>query len=268
MPTVYTHGHHASVLRSHTWRTAANSAQFLLPHLLPTHTVLDVGCGPGTITCDLGGIVSAGSVIGIDSSEKVLEQARTTATSRGLRNVTFQTGDVYTLPFEDQTFDVVHAHQLLQHLSDPVSALKEMRRVTTVGGIVAVRDADFEAFSWFPESAPLDDWRKMYISVATGNGGDPSAGKKLHFWARQAGFPKEEISASTANWCYFEREEIEWWSGLWAERLVKSDFRDSALGQGVTVEELARVSRAWTEWGGSEDAWFNVPHGEVICRKR
>ena len=49
----YTHGHHESVLRSHRWRTAENSAAYLLPHLGPARTLLDVGCGPGTITADL-----------------------------------------------------------------------------------------------------------------------------------------------------------------------------------------------------------------------
>ena len=49
----YTHGHHESVLRSHRWRTAANSCAYLLPHLRPDMSLLDVGCGPGTITADL-----------------------------------------------------------------------------------------------------------------------------------------------------------------------------------------------------------------------
>jgi hypothetical protein len=65
----YTHGHHESVLRSHTWRTAQNFAAYLLQHLRPGVSLLDVGCGPGTITIDLcacgsmpavrGGIVAA-----------------------------------------------------------------------------------------------------------------------------------------------------------------------------------------------------------------
>ncbi|MEU7161670.1 class I SAM-dependent methyltransferase, partial [Streptomyces chrestomyceticus] len=50
---VYTHGHHESVLRSHTWRTAANSAAYLLDAIEPHMEILDIGCGPGTITADL-----------------------------------------------------------------------------------------------------------------------------------------------------------------------------------------------------------------------
>src|SRR5262245_33426749 len=60
----YIHGHHQSVLRSHRSRTAANSDAYLLPHLQAGMTVLDVGCGPGTITCDLADVVAPGQVLG------------------------------------------------------------------------------------------------------------------------------------------------------------------------------------------------------------
>jgi ubiquinone/menaquinone biosynthesis C-methylase UbiE len=91
--------------------------------------VLDVGCGPGTITADLAARVPGGQVTGIDAAAGVLAEARQEAARRGQANVRFETGDVYRLAFDDGTFDVVHAHQVLQHLSDPVAALAEMRRV-------------------------------------------------------------------------------------------------------------------------------------------
>jgi ubiquinone/menaquinone biosynthesis C-methylase UbiE len=74
----YTHGHHESVLRSHTWRTAENSAAYLLPHLQPGLSLLDIGCGPGTITSDLALMVAPGPVIGLDASAEVVAQARPT----------------------------------------------------------------------------------------------------------------------------------------------------------------------------------------------
>src|SRR5271170_6662076 len=132
----YTHGHHESVLRSHTWRTAQNSASYLLPHIKPDMRILDVGCGPGTITADFAALVPQGQVIGLEYAPEVLKQAREFIDERELTNVQFAVGDIHALEYPNDSFDVVHAHQVLQHIPDPVQALKEMKRVTKPGGIV------------------------------------------------------------------------------------------------------------------------------------
>ncbi|KAI9031423.1 putative methyltransferase [Hyaloraphidium curvatum] len=263
----YTHGHHESVLRSHTWRTAANSAAYLLPHLKPHFSVLDVGCGPGTITADLALIVKDGKVVALDEAEGILAQAAKACDAAGAKNVEFKAGDVHALPFEDGTFDVVHAHQVLQHVRDPVSALKEMKRVTKKGGIVAVRDADYASFSWYPPNKTLDAWGDLYQRVARSNGGEPDAGRMLHAWARQAGFERSQVAVTASCWIYATKEEVEWWSGLWADRITTSKFAETAMERGfATREQLEEMKKAWHEWGKEEDAWFSVPSGEIICR--
>jgi len=262
---VYTHGHHESVLRSHTWRTAANSAAYLLGELRPDSRLLDIGCGPGTITADLAGHVPAGHVTGVDYSAEVLERARATADEQGAGNVSFATADVHALDFPDDSFDVVHAHQVLQHVGDPVAALREMRRVCRPGGIVAAREGDYGAMFWYPELPGLDDWLRLYRTVARGNGGEPDAGRRLHAWARQAGFT--DVTTSASAWCYATAEERSWWSGLWAERTLASTFADTAVGGGhASREQLHAVAGAWREWGSDEDGWFTAPHGEILCR--
>src|ERR1700722_8537574 len=158
----YTHGHHESVLRHHTWRTAQNSAGFLLPHLKKGDSFLDFGSGPGTITMDLAEWVAPGIVVGIDRAPEVIERAREAADARSLSNLSFEVGDVYNLEFEDSSFDVVYAHQVLQHLSDPTCALREMRRVLRDGGWLAVRDADYGEFTWSPPSDGLVRWMDLY----------------------------------------------------------------------------------------------------------
>ncbi len=149
---VYTHGHQESVLRSHRSRTAANSAAYLLPELRAGQALLDVGCGPGTITADLAELVGpTGRVVAVDRSAEVLAQAAEYVAGRGIGNVTFERADAYRLPYADGEFDVVHAHQVLQHVAEPVLVLRELRRVTAPGGVVAVRDADYAAMAWYPE---------------------------------------------------------------------------------------------------------------------
>jgi len=263
----YAHGHHESVLRSHSWRTAANSAAYLLPLLKSHMHILDIGCGPGTISVGLAKMVPDGKVIGLEYAPDVLEKARAIAADKGVQNIEFVTGNVHALTYPDATFDVVHAHQVLQHLGDPVQALREMRRVTKPGGIIAVRDYDFSGMTWYPEPQALDDWLDLYYRVSRSYGGEPDAGRRLKSWARQAGFEPAKVTCSTGTWCFSTPEDIAWWSGLWADRTTSSEFARRALEEGhATQDELDRIAKGWRAWGKDQDAWLVVLHGEVIAR--
>ena len=88
----------------------------------------------------------------MDASAEVVELA---ASAHARPNLTFVTGDVYSIDAADDTYDVVHAHQVLQHLADPVAALLEMRRVCRPGGVVAARDADYRGMAWYPRVPEL-----------------------------------------------------------------------------------------------------------------
>jgi len=230
--------------------------------------VLDVGCGPGTITADLATLVPGGHVIGLEYAPDVLVQARATAEARKIGNIDFQVGDIHALKFPDNTFDVVHAHQVLQHVSDPILALTEMRRVTKPGGIVAVRECDYSSSIVYPDSPEVTKFvSDMYVRVAKSIGGEPNAGRMLHSWAKKVGFERSHIMSTTSTWCYNAPEDIQWWGDLWADRILSSSFAKNALGSRVaTIEELNSASLAWKEWMKEEDAWFNMVHGEIICR--
>ncbi|MGO1803390.1 MAG: class I SAM-dependent methyltransferase, partial [Microbacteriaceae bacterium] len=259
----YTHGHHESVLRSHTNRTIANSAEYLRPHLHAGARLLDVGAGPGTITMDFAGRVAHVTATEIGTAELALSQSL--AAERGVQNVDFAVEDVHALSFADDSFDIVHTHQVLQHVADPVQALREMRRVTKPGGIVAARDADYAGFIWFPMLPELDEWLRLYREAARTNGGEPDAGRRLLSWARAAGF--ENVMATASTWCYATPAERAWWGGMWADRILESALArqlvDSAL---ATRRELEQISAAWRRWADDGDGWYVVPHGEIIAR--
>jgi ubiquinone/menaquinone biosynthesis C-methylase UbiE len=251
------------VLRSHSWRTAENSAGYLLPRLRPADRLLDVGAGPGTITIDLARRLPEGRVDAIDRAPAAVAAAERAATQAGLDNVQFAVGDVYGLDFADDTFDVTHAHQVLQHLSDPVAALREMRRVTKSGGLVAVRDADYAAMSWHPQQPGMARWQIVYRDVARALGGEPDAGRRLKEWARQAGFGKLTCSASV--WCFADDRDLVWWSETWAERITASELATHARDLGVTQAELDDMGRGWRAWAAQPGAWFAVLHSEVLA---
>ncbi|MHB8263628.1 MAG: class I SAM-dependent methyltransferase [Acidimicrobiales bacterium] len=264
----YTHGHHESVLRSHSWRTVGNSAGYLLSYLKPGMNLLDIGCGPGTITADLSERVAPGRVMGLDAAAEVLEIAQEEMTRRGVSNVDLVVGDVYDLQtsgIERGSFDVVHAHQVLQHVPDPVGALRAMGAACKPGGIVAARDSDYHAATWFPASPGLDRWMELYQAIARSNGGEPDAGRRMLSWARSAGF--QDIIPSALLWCFATPEDREWWGGLWADRVIQSAFAAQARSSGLaTDEDLAEIAAAWKVWAASPDGWYVVVSGEVLCR--
>lgn len=300
----YTHGYGAAVLSSHAHRTAENSAGYLLPRLRPGMDLLDVGCGVGTITAglaqrvvgrgnaDLPGNADApggagdprrahghgkagprpGHVEAIDVSAQVVSSTQTLARERGFSDaeVHAQVADVMALPWPDESFDVVHAHQVLQHLEDPVGALREMRRVLRPGGWLAVRDADYGAMRWYPDSAGLERWRQIYTGVARANGGSPDAGRRLLAWVRAAGFSHVD-HAGASTWCYADPESREWWARTWAQRIGLVDQpglgRDAIQQGAATSAELAGLAEDWRAWGADPDGWFAVVHGEILARR-
>ena len=262
----YTHGHHDAVLRSHRWRTAENSAAYLLDELRSGQRLLDLGCGPGTITLDLAERVAPGEVVGIDASADVVAEAEAARVAAGAESVTFSVGDVYDLDHPDGSFDVVHAHQVLQHLSDPVAALGEARRVLRSGGVLAVRDSDYAAFAWAPREPLLTRWNELYHRLTRANGAEADAGRFLLGWTRAAGFT--EVTATSSTWTFADVEDRTWWGDLWAERVLRSSYAEQALAAGLSdTEELEAIAAAWRRWASHDDAVFVVVHGEVLARR-
>ena len=259
----YTHGHHESVLRSHRWRTADNSAAYLLPHLSAGDALLDVGCGPGTLTADLASRVA--SVLALEQTESALDLARAEIERRGSTNVTFASGDVHRLDLPDDRFDVVHAHQVLQHVADPVLALREMARVCRPGGLVAVRESDYQAFTWFPESAGLTRWMELYQAAAKANGGEPQAGRRLLSWAHEAGL--DDVRAGSSTWCFATPADRQWWGGMWADRIQQSALATQLLDTGLaTAADLDLVRGAWLDFAADDSSWLSLLHGEILVR--
>jgi ubiquinone/menaquinone biosynthesis C-methylase UbiE len=265
MADVYLHGHHASVLASHGARTAANSAAYLLPHLREGMRVLDVGCGPGTITLDLAEAVGAsGAVVGVENVAGPLEQARRNAAARGDERTRFELADVMRLPYAAASFDVVHAHQVLQNLTDPVGALRVLARVTRPGGLVAVRDVDYASMVWHPASDGMTRWLDLYRRLARLNHAEPDAGRHLVAWAHAAGLGR--LTPSASLWTYATREQCAWWGAAWTRRTLESTFATQAVERGLaTPEELAGISAAWQAWSTHLDAWFAMTHAEVLA---
>ncbi|MXX31652.1 MAG: methyltransferase domain-containing protein [Chloroflexi bacterium] len=259
----YTHGHHESVVQSHARRRAEVEAWFLLPRLGPGMSLLDAGCGPGTVTTGLARTVSPGNVVGLDAAPGVLEHARGHAQEERVDNVTFIAGDVYALDFPEGAFDVVYANQLLQHLANPVRAISEMRRVLKPGGLLAVRDADYATMSPHPKFPEFVDWNELYHQVAYRNHAEPDAGRTLPAWVRSAGFAEIEIHPNVVA---MDGEEARIWGRGWSQRILYSGIAEQALEHGLAEQsDLERISRGWATWAESDQPFFMFTQIAVLA---
>lgn len=253
-------------MKSHTWRTVENSAPHLLPHLAPGQRVLDAGCGPGTITVDLAARLEPGEVIGFDIAADVIRRAETLLNEQDAPiNCRFTVDDVYAMSFADDSFDIVHAHQVLQHLTDPVAALREMHRVLKPGGILAARDADYGGMTWAPATPAIEQWMTIYQGIAAEQGSTPNAGRYLLGWATEAGFVDIEVDVDV--WTFADPASRSWWGDLWADRVENSSYATHARNLGfATADDLAEIARGWRAWIEEQAGFFACPNSQIIAR--
>ncbi|OQD89658.1 hypothetical protein PENANT_c002G00339 [Penicillium antarcticum] len=266
MPQVYTTDHSSKVLQTHSWRTAQNSAPHLIPYIKPTDRILDIGCGPGSISVSLAKLVPEGSVTGVEYVSDPLPSARALASAEGVTNITFQEGDIHSLPFEDNVFDIVHAHQVLQHIADPVLALREMKRVVKTGGMVSCRES--AELSWYPENEGIKLWRDVTERMQRASGGHPHPGRMIHCWALEAGYERGDVKRGAGAWCFGSDQEREYWGGSMEGRARESGFAQRVVEEGFAkAGDLEAIAQGWRGFVEDKDAWFGLLHGEILCWK-
>jgi ubiquinone/menaquinone biosynthesis C-methylase UbiE len=261
----YTHGHAPAVLQQHAQRTAEEAAAFFLSELRPGMRLLDVGCGPGSITRGLAERLAPGEVVGVDLSEDALDAARRDAAARGLTNLTYRTASVYELPFADASFDVVFAHQVVQHLRERTVALREMLRVVRPGGLLAVRDVDWGTAAYWPRDPWLDRFIEVHQAAWYRNGGEPQLGRQLRALFNEIGVAEPRITA--AVWCYATPAETIAWGDSYSARLLTS-MGEAPLKHGlVSRADIDAMAAAFRAWARHPDAVWMFIHAEALGRK-
>lgn len=264
-PDVYTHGHQPAAVAQHAKRTAEDCAAFVRHVIGADARILDVGCGPASITVGLARWADHGHVTGIEPGGDILDTAAQTVAAARVGNVTIAGASVYELPYDDNSFDVAYAHQVCQHLSDPVAAISEMARVVRPGGWVAVRDSDYSTMRPNPSSDEITRWREVYRAVCRHNGAEPDAGRHLYAWFRAAGLPQVQMSGVVQQ--FWDDETRRNWGYSWADRCLHTAFARQAVEYGyATRDELERIAGGWRAWADNPDAYFHYVHGQALAR--
>jgi ubiquinone/menaquinone biosynthesis C-methylase UbiE len=178
-----------------TTRSTQTHAQFFLPHITSGTSILDLGCGPGSITIGLAAIATPASVLGLDQGGTQFDRAREHCAQLGLSNVEFIEGSCYDIPLPDRSVDRVFSHALFEHLADPHRALAEIRRVLRPGGIVGLCSPDWGGFILTPPTTEVDHALRIYMDLQSSNGGNPLAGRHLGTWLAAAEFTQIRTDA-------------------------------------------------------------------------
>lgn len=257
------HGVTPGLSKDYVKRTVMRQAAFVLPYLRSGMDLLDIGCGPGTITLGLAQAVAPGFIIGIDHDQTHIEMAKKLAAERRVANVAFHTGDALSLPFDENIFDAVFENDMFTHLSVQADmAAKEVYRVLKPNGLFAARDVEADAVVWGSKTDLLKELDRLFIDWHQSRGSDITLGKQLPAILRRAGFTNtiKNISADTKGNIKETRSHAEITISL-LDGPFGGEIRERGWADKSTVEQLKKSIR---EWGEHPDAFFANVHVEVI----
>lgn len=257
-------GYGKSITAVFSERRVRDLCSYLMPHINSGMKILDVGCGPGSLTADFAEIVTnKGSVVGVDIDKNQLHCARALSQKRGLDNATFKLADIMNLPFEDDTFDISHVSGVLCQIKDSLSGLKELKRVTKPGGIVAAREPIFECYIIYPDNEVFKESIKLATLAVNALDSDFNLGKKLKTLFNKANFSKVSITVScetqatqtkVKNVCDSLLED--WRSSPWSQYIQEHKLVDKKM--------ISQYLKATLDFSEHPDAFLSIPWGQAI----
>ena len=244
-------------------RSAANTAAHLLPRLGSGMRLLDVGCGPGTISMGLADAVAPGEFIGVDIEESQIEMARAAASAGGHENATFQVADALKLPFESNSLDVVHSHATIMHVPDTSAAVAEMLRVLKPGGIISCRDMILSSCFSEPKHGDFDNAWQLFGKLLSANGGHPEMGKEIKGVLHAAGFSDIAVSASME--CFVAKEDVDFFHGFASGWFFSEQTMTAATKLGLASgEDFDRWHDLLDQWQADPAAFAAIAWGEAM----
>jgi len=261
----YTMGYGPAATAIMAMRTAESHAAFFLPHLKSGMSLLDCGCGPGTITAGLAKVVAPGVVVGTEIEAAQVALAGANATRQEVHNVRFETADIYQLPFDDDSFDAVFVSAVLGNLREPIRGLREACRVLKPGGVIGVKEFDHGGDLLYPPDPAVKRYGELYLRLRLENGHDPQMGRKIGALLIDAGFDDLNLSA------VYEPFAGPQATGGFAQvsvGLLAAGWGDAFLSRGwATQADIQEMIAGWRRFATTPGAIFAAAWCEAIARK-
>ena len=262
----YTMGFSEEMLESLRRYTAEASAAYLLPYLRPGLRVLDVGCGPGTISVGLAKAIAPGEMHGVDMEESQIDLARSVAKMNGQDNALFHVGDVMDLPFEEGSFDVAHCHNVFMHIPDTAAVLAEVKRVLKPGGIIGCREMICGSSFTQPDFGVIRKSWDMFEDLLAADDGHPQIGKELKSHIVEAGFTNVRITGSFD--IYSAPDDIAFIFAFANKWFLSPEITEAAIKYGASTRELCdAISAAYDRWKDHPGALCGLAFGEAVAGK-
>ena len=190
--------------------------------------ILEAGCGVGAQTVILAKKSPEAQFISIDISQDSVSKAGDLIKKENISNVKIQTGNIFDLTFEAESFDHVFICFVLEHLKEPLKALENLKKVLKKGGTVTVIEGDHGSAYFYPESREAMKAVQCLIDIQAKTGGNSLIGRQLFPLLKTAGFKDVKISPRMvyADSCKPE----------WVEGFTKNTF--TAMVEGVREQAL------------------------------
>lgn len=252
-------------------RTLADEFPELSEYLRSGLTVLDVGCGVGTITLDVAKVIEPGKIIGIDIDDEGISKAEKSLKERRLKNASFEVMDAHDLQFPDKYFDLVYSYTVAHYWWDPVKVLRELKRVAKPGAWIinaGIRDNGFsQRYPECPNMKKVIESIMKWMEARRTSYRLGSYDKKLFFdfyagrkciqWHKEAGVNDLQLSGSIESW---------WIPGKIAEdsffyKIMSGEsflgFENGAIAEGYLDQEVLNEARKeGLQWVKDPHAFF------------
>jgi ubiquinone/menaquinone biosynthesis C-methylase UbiE len=261
----YTMGYGPAATAIMAMRTAQRHAAFFLPYLKAGMSLLDCGCGPGTITLGFAELLAPGEVVGTEIEDAHVAIARENAARSNVINARFEVADLYELPFADASFDAVFISAVLGNLREPIRGVREAYRVLRTGGVVGVKEFDHGGDLFYPADPAVEKYGELYVRMRRENGHDPESGRKIGVLLSEAGFSELNLSAVYES---FATPQLAGGFAQVSVGLLAEGWAEAFLTRGwATNEDIQQMIDGWNRFAGFPGAIFAAAWCEAVARK-